>query len=410
MGGKELLFGIFAILFLTSATVLVFGGEIESTTSEHPATKAGDPLIQGEGHDHKNASQHEFGTDNMELLDFNPLTTPGNAEVQVATTPDGRTYAYLAGWNDMHIVDVTDPNNTTVTGVYNDPNTQVLDVKYLEYNGREYIIQQNQLIDPGNSDPNIGEWSDPAQVSVTLIDVTDKNNPIYIDSWYDVDHPTGPHNLYTHMINNEWYMFIANPDYDNCNDAIGEACGGVTIAHLNLVGSAANNIVGVPGIGSGQTIVKVGEYEVAWETTRGGWIYIHDMTVQTWPGEDPNDPRYGRTFIYGSYWEAGLRIGDVTDVPHPTDSPKHTPSMRRFAKRAKAIRSCAVGAPLKWACGWISSTLTTTVSPTAGPQVTKTVVVHRTFITPNPSQRWLTSLMWAIPTNPSILLRPPSKF
>ena len=63
-------------------------------------------------------------------------------------------------------MDVTDPNNTTVTGVYNDPNTQVLDVKYLEYNGREYIIQQNQLIDPGNSDPNIGQWNDPAQVSV----------------------------------------------------------------------------------------------------------------------------------------------------------------------------------------------------------------------------------------------------
>ena len=54
----------------------------------------------------------------------------------------------------------------------------------------------------------------------------------------------------------------------------------------------------------------------------GRLVYIHDMTVQTWPGEDPNDPRYGRTFIYGSYWEAGLRIGDVTDVPHPTDSPE----------------------------------------------------------------------------------------
>jgi hypothetical protein len=219
-------------------------------------------------------------------------------------------------------VDVTDPTNTTVTGVYNDPNTQVLDVKYLEYNGREYIIQQNQLVDPGNSDPNIGQWSDPAQVSVTLIDVTDKTNPVWIDSWYDVDHPTGPHNLYTHMIDGEWYMFIANPDYDNCNDAIGEACGGVTIAHLNLQGSAARNLPNVPASGLGHTIVKVGEYEVAWETTMGGWIYIHDMTVQTWPGEDPNDPRFGRTFVYGSYWEAGLRIGDVTDVPHPTNSPE----------------------------------------------------------------------------------------
>ena len=272
MGGKEVLLGIFTILFLTSATMLIFGDDVESNVVENPALRNDDPLIQGEGHDHKNASQHEFGSDNMELLDFNPLTTPGNAEVQVATTPDGETYAYLAGWNDMHIVDVTDPNNTTVMGVYNDPNTQVLDVKYLEYNGREYIIQQNQLIDPGNSDPNIGEWSDPAQVSVTLIDVTDKTNPTWIDSWYDVDHPTGPHNLYTHMIDGEWYMFIANPDYDNCNDAIGEACGGVTIAHLNLVGSAANNIIGVPGVGSGHTIVKVGEYEVAWETTMGGWI------------------------------------------------------------------------------------------------------------------------------------------
>ena len=71
---------------------------------------------------------------------FNPLTAPGNAEVQVADSPDGRTYAYLAGWSEMHIVDVTNPANTTVTGVYVDPNTQVLDVKYLEYNGREYII------------------------------------------------------------------------------------------------------------------------------------------------------------------------------------------------------------------------------------------------------------------------------
>ena len=124
------------------------------------------------------------------------------------------------------------------------------------------------------------------------------------------------------MIDGEWYLFVANPDYENCNDAIDEACGGVTIAHLNLDGSAARNIPGVPGSGLGHTIVKVGEYEVAWEHTRGGWIYIHDMTVQLWPGNDPTDPRFGRTFIYGSYWEAGLRIGDVTDVPHPVNSPE----------------------------------------------------------------------------------------
>ena len=123
-------------------------------------------------------------------------------------------------------------------------------------------------------------------MSATLIDVTDKTNPIFVDNWYDADHPTGPHNLYTHMIDGEWYLFIANPDYEQCEDAIGEACGGVTIAHMNLDGSAARNLPGVPFAGFGHTIVKVGEYDVAWETTRGGWIYIHDMTVQLWPGED----------------------------------------------------------------------------------------------------------------------------
>ena len=323
MGAKQKGLGSFIVVLLCSATLLVIGPAEEESTKNTIAFNQEDPLYQYEGHDHSNASQHIAGTDNIELMDFNPLTTPGNAEIQVATTPDGEsTYAYLAGWNDMHIVDVTDPNNTSVVGVYNDPNTQVLDVKYLEYNGREYIIQQNQLVDPGNADPNVGEWSDPIQVSATLIDVTEKSNPVFVDNWYDVDHPTGPHNLYTHMIDGEWYLFIANPDYEQCDDAIGEACGGVTIAHLNLDGSAARNLPGVPASGLGHTIIKVGEYEVSWETTRGGWIYIHDMTVQLWPGEDPNDPRYGHTFIYGSYWEAGLRIGDVTDVPHPVNSPE----------------------------------------------------------------------------------------
>ena len=265
-----------------------------------------DPLLQDEGHDHRNASQHILYTENIQPVSFNALTAPGNAEVQVSDSPDGRRYAYIAGWSEMHIVDVTDPTNTTVTGVYVDPNTQVLDVKYLVYNNREYVIVQNQLVDPGAADPNVGEWGDPAQVTVTLVDVTDKYDPTFVDAWYDADHPSGPHNLYTHMIDNEWYIFVANPDYESCDIGQGDACGGITVAHLNFA-----------GYGDLPRIVKVGEAEVSWETTRGGWIYIHDMTVQTWPGEDSSDPRFGRTYVYGAYWEAGLRIFDVSDVPHP---------------------------------------------------------------------------------------------
>ena len=298
------------IFFLFTATIATILLSDESTQLTDSNTLVTDPLIQDEGHDHRNASQHIFYTDNIQPISFNQLTAPGNAEVQVADSPDGGTYAYIAGWSELHIVDVTNPENTTVTGVYVDPNTQVLDVKYLQYNGDEYVIVQNQLVDPGNADPNVGEWGDPAQVTVTLIDVSDKYNPTYVDAWYDADHPSGPHNLYTHMIDNEWYIFVANPDYEQCDIGQGDACGGITIAHLNFDGPSDS-----------PRILKVGEAEVNWQNTLGGWIYIHDMTVQTWPGEDQQDPRYGRTYIYGAYWEAGLRIFDVSDVPHPQDSP-----------------------------------------------------------------------------------------
>ena len=316
---------LLAVLVATSVTAavgfVILQGNDATDLNKWNSGEMGDPLIQAEGHDHMDPSEHNFSTDNIELLDFNPLSNPGNAEIQVADSPDGRTYAYQAGWSEVHIIDVTDPTNTTVIGIYEDPNTQVLDVKYLQSQGNEYLILQNQLVDSGYSDPNVGEWGDPTQVSVVLIDVTDKSNPVFVDNWFDYDHPTGPHNLYTYMIDNEWYIFVANPDYDQCYEYTGDACGGVTIAHLNLPGSAGQVVPRPPGLTIG-TIEKVGEYEVSWETTRGGWVYIHDMTVQKWPGDDQNDPRYGRTYIYGAYWEAGLRIADVSDVPHPVNSPE----------------------------------------------------------------------------------------
>ena len=290
------------IFFLFTASIAAIFLSDETSESVNRSSSILDPLMQDEGHDHRNASQHIMYTDNIQPVSFNQLTAPGNAEVQVAESPDGGTYAYIAGWSELHIVDVTNPENTTVTGVYVDPNTQVLDVKYLQYNGDEYVIVQNQLVDPGNADPNVGEWGDPAQVTVTLIDVSDKYNPTYVDAWYDADHPS--------MIDNEWYIFVANPDYEQCDIGQGDACGGITIAHLNFDGPSDS-----------PRILKVGEAEVNWQNTLGGWIYIHDMTVQTWPGEDQQDPRYGKTYIYGAYWEAGLRIFDVSDVPHPQNSP-----------------------------------------------------------------------------------------
>ena len=81
MDGKVAALALFATLFLSSLTVLVLSGDDSTSDSpeQEPHFHAGDPLFQGEGHDHMNASQHVAGTDNIEQLAFNPLTTPGNA-------------------------------------------------------------------------------------------------------------------------------------------------------------------------------------------------------------------------------------------------------------------------------------------------------------------------------------------
>ena len=118
---------IAGLLFLASASLGIVAmmdmtGEV---ADENEKSWTEDPLLQGEEHDHLDPTHHNMSSSNIEYADFNELTSPGNAEIQVMTAPDGRVYAYQAGWNDVHITDVTDPTNTTVVGVYNDPNTQV---------------------------------------------------------------------------------------------------------------------------------------------------------------------------------------------------------------------------------------------------------------------------------------------
>ena len=71
----------------------------ESLTSDGPTSMI-DPLIQyDEGHDHRNASQHIFYTDNIQPVSFNPLTAPGMPKYKspilrmaepMHTLPDGQ--------------------------------------------------------------------------------------------------------------------------------------------------------------------------------------------------------------------------------------------------------------------------------------------------------------------------------
>ena len=98
MDSRVVALGIFTILFASSLLVLTLDDENETKSSQardNFHSHFDDPLMQGDGHDHMNASQHAMGTSNIDQLAFKPLTTPGNAEVSVARSPDGRTYTRL---------------------------------------------------------------------------------------------------------------------------------------------------------------------------------------------------------------------------------------------------------------------------------------------------------------------------
>ena len=116
---KEL--ALVVLLVLSSITAASYYWSTDNNSNDEiNLNNMVDPLLQDEGHNHRNASEHQLWTENIELVSYNALTKPGNAEIQVANSPDGRTYAYQAGWKGFHIIDVTDPSNTTVTAWYND--------------------------------------------------------------------------------------------------------------------------------------------------------------------------------------------------------------------------------------------------------------------------------------------------
>ena len=91
MQTKELALAV--LLVISSVTAVSYYWSTSSDSTDEAALDSMvDPLIQDEGHDHRNASQHQFWTDNVEFMSYNPLTKPGNAEVQVALSPkDNKT-------------------------------------------------------------------------------------------------------------------------------------------------------------------------------------------------------------------------------------------------------------------------------------------------------------------------------
>ena len=99
MQTKETALVALIVLSLISATAYLLVSD-EETSLDNDVLIVKDPLLQDEGHDHMDASMHNMSSGNIEQISYNPLTNGGNAEVTVADSPDGRTYACLLYTSD----------------------------------------------------------------------------------------------------------------------------------------------------------------------------------------------------------------------------------------------------------------------------------------------------------------------
>ena len=79
-GNKEILILVttfLVVISVISTSIFFLSNDDVNETNINPIFSGGDPLLQGEGHDHRNASQHNLSSGNIELLDFE-LTVQDN--------------------------------------------------------------------------------------------------------------------------------------------------------------------------------------------------------------------------------------------------------------------------------------------------------------------------------------------
>jgi len=293
-------------LLLVTVGTLMFGGGIgvvvynqsnapESVPPVPQPTGWIDPVIQaGANHSHGNLSQHLLNTPNIKLIDYHNLNwneknvAPTHRITEVYVEGD---YAYAAGFNHVYILDISDPTDVKLVGHYEDNRARIIDVKVSE--DGNWLLANSELT---NTDLDPEPPNDPRKYgfnSIDLIDISDKTRPVLRDTW--LNPPAGYHNQWIHKINGEQYLFLSDP------------YGGLA-TNGNRPGTQIAKVVIAGGLNATPKIMPWGQYEPNRANTNGGSIFNHDNIVQ-------KHPITGQYLFYGAYWDAGLRIVDVSNPP-----------------------------------------------------------------------------------------------
>ncbi|MHB8605100.1 MAG: LVIVD repeat-containing protein, partial [Thermoplasmatota archaeon] len=260
-------------------------------------------------HSHADPALHTAKSANMELVGASDLAVPGGNDANTAFDVV-RDYAYMARVGNVSgvtIVDIKDPAHPKVAGHLAIPNTYGSDVKAsADGNYVFYSSQANTVASPApvplvtipSIDPTQAT-NGPSNYGITVINAKDKAHPT-IESIFTLG-TRGFHTVHYHKIGGAEYVF-------GCSYKFESTATGTTTTNPAFTAVVILQLVDSP---AGKILQPVSEYSVPWDPT-GPLAFPHELTV----AESPIDHK---PYMFVSYWNAGLRVVDVSDPSKPVE-------------------------------------------------------------------------------------------
>jgi len=353
---------IFLLLSVVIISYLVIPNSTSNNEDSEEAWAWIDPVIEieDENHSHSDLLLHRLGTPNAKLIDYHNLNcdgnvkppaeldntagrpcdpafknkspTPGdNSEItiegnflddcEVYSDGSGGCYAYVSSYNQFEILDISEPNNITLLSTYYAETARIIDIKVTPDNNWVLINHEltNTELDPIPNDDDANSGANRMDV----VFVGNKNEPIKVAEWNNP--PAGFHNQDIHVdcdwnpANPVWaeeechlFLYGADPLPEAIEGGNGANYKGTQIFYVPLGLESWNPTQTDEEQNTSREIIRWGGYTPELDTTCGGTIFNHDNVFQI-------HPITGQKLLYISYWEAGLRIVDVSNPPDVAD-------------------------------------------------------------------------------------------
>ena len=320
-----------------------------------------DPVVEIEdaNHSHNDLLAHRLYTPNANLIDYHNLNcdgevkppadldntagrpcypewknvgpTPGdNSEIaiegnfledcEIYADGSGGCYAYVSSYNQFEILDISSPNNIQLLSTYYAEIARMIDIKVTPDNNWVLVNHEltNSELDPIPNDDDANSGTNRLDV----IYVGDKTSPIKVAEWNNP--PAGFHNQDVHVYcdwdpanplwsGEECHLFLFGADPYPEMVAGGGPVKGTQVFYVPLGLESWFPNQNDEQQNSSREILRWGAYTPEGQTTCGGSVFNHDHVFFVHPVTK-------QKLLIASYWDAGLRIVDVTEPPQVADA------------------------------------------------------------------------------------------